>query len=96
MVLDLVAEFVMGRVCQGPSLSWAEFVMGRDVPESNKEVWVVEDCTDLADFVAIFSKWNRPCTKDGRTELYFRYSKFLIAWQIIFCSESHFGFQMQG
>ena len=36
MVLDLVAEFVMGRVCQGPSLSWAEFVMGRDVPESRK------------------------------------------------------------
>ena len=35
MVLHLVAEFVMGRVCQGPSLSWAEFVMGRDVPESN-------------------------------------------------------------
>ena len=35
MVLDLVAEFVMGRVCQGPSLSWAEFVMGRDVPESH-------------------------------------------------------------
>ena len=34
MGLDLVAEFVMGRVCQGPSLSWAEFVMGRDVPES--------------------------------------------------------------
>ena len=34
MVLDLVAEFVMGRVCQGPSLSWSEFVMGRDVPES--------------------------------------------------------------
>ena len=34
MVLNLVAEFVMGRVCQGPSLSWAEFVMGRDVPES--------------------------------------------------------------
>ena len=34
MVLVLVAEFVMGRVCQGPSLSWAEFVMGRDVPES--------------------------------------------------------------
>ena len=24
----------MGRVCYGPSLSWAEFVMGRDVPES--------------------------------------------------------------
>ena len=36
MVLDLVAEFVMGRVCQGPSLLWAEFVMGRDVPESRK------------------------------------------------------------
>ena len=35
MVLDLAAEFVMGRVCQGPSLSWAEFVMGRDVPESS-------------------------------------------------------------
>ena len=34
MVLYLVAEFVMGRVCQGPSLSWTEFVMGRDVPES--------------------------------------------------------------
>ena len=34
MVIDLLAEFVMGRVCQGPSLSWAEFVMGRDVPES--------------------------------------------------------------
>ena len=38
MVLDLVAEFVMGRVCQGPSLSWAEFFMGRDVPESIKLV----------------------------------------------------------
>ena len=34
MVLDLVAKFVMGRVCHGPSLLWAEFVMGRDVPES--------------------------------------------------------------
>ena len=34
VVPDLVAEFVMGRVCQGPTLSWAEFVMGRDVPES--------------------------------------------------------------
>ena len=34
MVPDLVAELVMGRVCYGPSLSWAEFVMGRDVPES--------------------------------------------------------------
>ena len=33
-VLNLVAEFVMGRVCQGPSLPWAEFDMGRDVPES--------------------------------------------------------------
>ena len=31
MVIDLVAEFVMVRVCQGPSLSWADFVMGRDV-----------------------------------------------------------------
>ena len=38
MVLDLVAEFVMGRVCQGPSLSWAEFVMGRDVPESYSRI----------------------------------------------------------
>ena len=36
MVRDLVAELVMGRVCYGPSLSWAEFVMGRDVPESVK------------------------------------------------------------
>ena len=34
MVRDLVAELVMGRACYGPSLSWAEFVMGRDVPES--------------------------------------------------------------
>ena len=34
MALDLVAEFVMGRVCQGPSLSWAEFVMDRDDLES--------------------------------------------------------------
>ena len=33
---DLVAELVMGRVCYGPSLSWAEFVMGRGVPESFK------------------------------------------------------------
>ena len=38
MVLDLVAEFVMGRVCQGPSLSWADFVMGRDVLESCESV----------------------------------------------------------
>ena len=36
MVRDLVAELVMGRVCYGPSLSWAEFDMGRDVPESCK------------------------------------------------------------
>ena len=36
MVPDLVAELVMGRVCYGPSLSWAEFVMGRDVPESSQ------------------------------------------------------------
>ena len=34
MVLGLMAEFVMGRVCEGPSLSRAEFVVGRDVPES--------------------------------------------------------------
>ena len=34
---DLVAELVMGRVCYGPSLSWAEFVMGRDVPESSSK-----------------------------------------------------------
>ena len=34
MVRDLVAEWVMGRVCYGPSLPWAEFVMGRDVPDS--------------------------------------------------------------
>ena len=35
MIRDLMAELVMGRVCYGPSLSWAEFVMGRDVPESS-------------------------------------------------------------
>ena len=23
----------MGRVCNGPRVQWAEFVMGRDVPE---------------------------------------------------------------
>ena len=34
MVRDLVVELDMDRVCFGPSLSWAEFVMGRDVPES--------------------------------------------------------------
>ena len=28
------AEFVRGRLCKGPSLSGAEFVRGRDVPES--------------------------------------------------------------
>ena len=38
MVRDLVAELVMGRVCYGPSLSWAEFVMGRDVPESDSRL----------------------------------------------------------
>ena len=38
MFLDLVAEFVMGRVCQGPSLSWAEFVMGRNVSESLERI----------------------------------------------------------
>ena len=41
----------MGRVCQGPSLSWAEFVMGRDVPESTEE----EDRNDLE-----IGKWRRP------------------------------------
>ena len=34
MVPDVVAELVLGRVCYEPCLSWAEFVMGRDVPES--------------------------------------------------------------
>ena len=42
MVRDLVAEFVMGRVCYGPSLSWAEFVMGRDVPESYFLILVID------------------------------------------------------
>ena len=41
MVLDLVAEFVMGRVCHGLSLLWAEFVMGRDVPES-KQAYTIQ------------------------------------------------------
>ena len=31
MARGLVAELVMGRVGYGPSLSWAEFVNGRDV-----------------------------------------------------------------
>ena len=43
MVRDLVAELVMGRVCYGPSLSWAEFVMGRDVPESSLLVMCNDD-----------------------------------------------------
>ena len=43
MVLDLVAEFVMGRVCQGQSLSWAEFVMGRDVPESCIKLFICHE-----------------------------------------------------
>ena len=30
----------MGRVCYGPSLSWAEFVMGRDVPESMAHIYI--------------------------------------------------------
>ena len=30
------ADFAMGRVCNGPRLLWAEFVMGRDVPEPGK------------------------------------------------------------
>ena len=29
----LLAEFALGRVCNGPRVLWAEFVMGRDVPE---------------------------------------------------------------
>ena len=40
MVRDLVAELVMGRVCYGPSLSWAEFVMGRVVTESAR--WICQ------------------------------------------------------
>ena len=42
MVRNLVAELVMGRVCYGPSLSWAEFVMGRDVPESISNVHIFQ------------------------------------------------------
>ena len=34
MVPDLVAKLVMGQVCYWLILSWDEFVMGRDVPES--------------------------------------------------------------
>ena len=30
MVLDLVAEFVMGRVCHGSSLLWAEMSRNLD------------------------------------------------------------------
>ena len=44
MVRDLVAELVMGRVCYGPSLSWAEFVMGRDVPESMQHTAIFHVC----------------------------------------------------
>ena len=36
IVRELVAEFDVGRVCYGPSLSWAELVMCRDVPESSE------------------------------------------------------------
>ena len=39
MVRDLVAEFVLARVCYEQSLSWAEFVMGRDVPESSRDMY---------------------------------------------------------
>ena len=28
----------MGRVCNGPRVLWAEFVMGRDVPEPSVRV----------------------------------------------------------
>ena len=37
MVLDSAAEFVMGRVCYGPSLSWGP----RDVPESVERFRVI-------------------------------------------------------
>ena len=36
MVLDLVAEFVMGRVCHGPSLLWAEMSRNRIIDCSFK------------------------------------------------------------
>ena len=38
----------MGRVCNGPRVLWAEFVMGRDVPEPNIDAFgykVVKHCT---------------------------------------------------
>ena len=38
MVRDLVAELVMGRVCYGTRLSWAEVVIGPSVPESGRRV----------------------------------------------------------
>ena len=64
MVLDLVAEFVMGRVYQGPSLSWAEFVMGRDVPESTVDAHIQLMCTISMErnvsspFRMYFQIWN--------------------------------------
>ena len=39
----LVAELVMGRVGYGPSLSWAEFVMGRDVQLPFHQAFIVID-----------------------------------------------------
>ena len=47
MVRDLVAELVMGRFFYGPSWSWAEFAMGRDVPES----WDKPRCLGIYRFV---------------------------------------------
>ena len=64
MVLDLVTEFVMGRVYQGPSLSWAEFVMGRDVPESTVDEHTQLMCTISMEgnvsspFRMYFQIWN--------------------------------------
>ena len=56
MVRDLVAELVMGRVCYGPSSSCAEFVMGRDVPESSRPAHTVQ--THLTHFVHFFNSPN--------------------------------------
>ena len=36
MGCDVIASDSMGRICYGPRLLWAEFVMGRDVPEPKK------------------------------------------------------------
>ena len=47
MVPDLMAELVMGRVCYGPSLSWAEFVMDQDVPESRNVASGLTDSREM-------------------------------------------------